>query len=87
MLKSSSINSILYPIDSEIFLNKSERNIQRINNKLDDYLKDPNEEQIHDIRTATRRLRATYQSLPNAIRNKKKLKEFVAKSKELFSTK
>ena len=85
MSKSSSINSILYPIDSEIFLNKSERNIQRVNNKLDDYLKDPNEEQIHDIRTATRRLRATYQSLPNSIRNKKRLKEFVAKSKEIFS--
>jgi len=85
MSKSSSINSILYPIDSETFLNKSERNIQRVNNKLDDYLKDPNEEQIHDIRTAVRRLRASNQALPNAIRNKKKLKEFVATSKELFS--
>jgi CHAD domain-containing protein len=85
MSKSHFINSILYPIDSEIFLNKSERNIQRVNNKLDDYLKDPNEEQIHDIRIAIRRLRSTYQVLPKAIRDKKKLKEFVAKSKELFS--
>ncbi|MGC2599330.1 MAG: hypothetical protein WA395_14525 [Nitrososphaeraceae archaeon] len=58
MSKSSSIDNILYPIDSETCLNKSERNIQRVNNKLDDYLKDPNEEQIHDIRTAIRRLRA-----------------------------
>src|SRR5215475_302616 len=85
MSKSHSINSILYPIDSETFLNKSERNIQRVNNKLDDYLKDPNEEQIHDIRTAVRRLRASNQALPKAIRNKKKLKKFVAISKELFS--
>ena len=85
MSKSHSINSILYPVDSKTFLNKSERNIQRVNNKLDDYLKDPNEEQIRDIRTAVRRLRAIYQALPKAIRNKKNIKEFVAKSKELFS--
>jgi CHAD domain-containing protein len=85
MSKSHSVNSILSPIESETFLNKSERNIQRVNNKLDDYLKDPNEEQIHDIRTAVRRLRASNQALPNAIRNKKDLMEFVAKSKELFS--
>ena len=85
MPKSSSFDNILYPIDSKEYLNKSERNIQRVNNKLDDYLKAPNEEHIHDIRTSIRRLRASYQSLPKSIRNKKKIKKFVAKSKELFS--
>ena len=85
MSKSSSFDNILYPIDSKEYLNKSERNIQRVNNKLDDYLKAPNEEHIHDIRTSIRRLRASYQSLPKSIRNKKKIKKFVAKSKELFS--
>jgi len=85
MTKSSSFDNILYPIDSKEYLNKSERNIQRVNNKLDDYLKAPNEEHIHDIRTSIRRLRASYQSLPKSIRNKKKIKKFVAKSKELFS--
>ena len=85
MSKSSSLDNILYPIDSKEYLNKSERNIQRVNNKLDDYLKAPNEEHIHDIRTSIRRLRASYQSLPKSIRNKKKIKKFVAKSKELFS--
>ena len=85
MSKSSYFDNILYPIDSKQYLNKSERNIQRVNNKLDDYLKAPNEEHIHDIRTSIRRLRASYQSLPKSIRNKKKIKKFVAKSKELFS--
>jgi len=85
MSKSHSISNILYPLDPETFLNKSERNIQRVNNKLDDYLKDPNEEQIHDIRTAVRRLRASNQTLPKTLRNKNELEEFVAKSKELFS--
>ena len=72
MPKSSSFDNILYPIDSKEYLNKSERNIQRVNNKLDDYLKAPNEEHIHDIRTSIRRLRASYQSLPKSIRNKQK---------------
>ena len=85
MSKYISINNILYAIDPKTYLDKSERNIQRVNNRLDVYLKDPNEEHIHDIRTSIRRLRASYQSLPKAIRNKKKMKEFVAKSKELFS--
>jgi CHAD domain-containing protein len=85
MSKSSSFDNILYPIDSKEYLNKSEQNIQRVNNKLDDYLKAPNEEHIHDIRTSIRRLRASYQSLPKSIRNKKKIEKFVAKSKELFS--
>lgn len=85
MSKSIFIDNILYAIDAKAYLNKSERNIQRVNNRLDEYLKDPNEEHIHDIRTAIRRLGASYQSLPKAIRNKKKMKEFVAKSKDLFS--
>ncbi|MGA9842474.1 MAG: CHAD domain-containing protein [Nitrososphaeraceae archaeon] len=85
MSKFISIDNILYAIDPKAYLNKSERNIQRVNNRLDEYLKAPNEEHIHDIRTAIRRLRASYQSLPKAIRNEKKMNEFVAKSKELFS--
>ena len=56
MSKSSSFDNILYPIDSEDYLNKSERNIQRVNNKLDDYLKAPNEEHIHDIRTVYQKI-------------------------------
>jgi CHAD domain-containing protein len=67
MSKFYSIDKILSPIDSETFLNRSEWNIQRVNNKYDDYLKDPNEEQIHDIRTAVRRLRASNQVLPKEI--------------------
>lgn len=85
MSKTPSINSVLHRIDFKTYLNKSERNIQRVSNRLDDYLKDPNEERIHDIRTSVRRLRASYQTLPKTVQNKKKIKEFVSKSKDLFS--
>ena len=33
-----------------------EENVKRIDDRLNDYIKDSNENNIHDIRTATRRL-------------------------------
>src|SRR5918995_7404630 len=72
--------------DSDVYLDKSERNIQRVSNKLDDYIKQPNEENIHDIRKAIRRLEASYRSLPSKkVRKKRAIKEYTECSKKLFS--
>lgn len=72
--------------DSHIYLDKSERNIQRVSNKLDDYIKEPNEENIHDIRKAIRRLEASYRSLPSKkVRKRGAIKEYAECSKRLFS--
>jgi len=71
--------------DCDTYLDKSERNIQRVSNKLDDYIKEPNEENIHDIRKAVRRLEASYRSLPSKkVRKKRVIREYVKYSKELF---
>lgn len=72
--------------DSYTYLDKSERNIQRVSNKLDDYIKEPTEENIHDIRKAIRRLEATYRSLPSKkLRMKRDIREYTEYSKRLFS--
>jgi CHAD domain-containing protein len=72
--------------DSDTYLDKSERNIQRVSNKLDDYIKEPNEENIHDIRKAVRRLEASYRSLPSKKARKERVtREFADCSKKLFS--
>ena len=72
--------------DSDAYLDKSERNIQRVSNKLDNYIKEPNEENIHDIRKAIRRLEASYRSLPSKkIRKKRAIREYTEYSKKLFS--
>ena len=72
--------------DSDTYLDKSERNIQRVSNKLDDYIKEPNEENIHDIRKAIRRLEASYRSLPSKkARKKRAIREYTEYSKKLFS--
>jgi CHAD domain-containing protein len=72
--------------DINTYLDKSERNIQRVNNKLDDYIKNPDAENIHDIRKAVRRLEASYRSLPSKkVRNKRVIREYAEYSKKLFS--
>ena len=71
-------------IDVKKFINACKRNISRVSNKLDEYLASPDEKNIHDIRTSIRRLDACYKSLPKKIRNKKKVRTYVDKSRELF---
>ena len=70
-------------INLDVFFDNYIHNIQKVGKRLDDYIKDPNEENIHDIRTAIRRLEASYSASPKQIR-KKRIKEYVIISKRLF---
>jgi CHAD domain-containing protein len=82
----ATVNDLHDSFDSHTYLDKSERNIQRVSNKLDDYIKKPTEENIHDIRKAIRRLEATYRSLPSKkLRTKRVIREYTEYSKKLFS--
>jgi|SRR5690349_24832129 CHAD domain-containing protein len=68
----------------EIHMDNCIRNIKRVYSKLEKYLENPSEENIHHMRTSLRRLEATYQSSPKKIRNKKKMKAFSDTGKQLF---
>lgn len=86
MAKATTVYDLNDSFDSHIYLDKSERNIQRVSNKLDDYIKEPNEENIHDIRKAIRRLEASYRSLPSKkVRKRGAIREYAEYSKRLFS--
>lgn len=63
---------------------KMEENVKRVDNKVNDYIKDSNENNIHDIRTAVRRLDASFRSLPKMLRKKHKICKYVTTSKRLF---
>jgi CHAD domain-containing protein len=63
---------------------KMEENLKRVDNRVDDYIKDSNENNIHDIRTAVRRLDASYRSLPKHMRRKNKINKYMGTSKRLF---
>jgi CHAD domain-containing protein len=52
--------------------------------KLDDYIKNPNDENIHDIRVAVRRLESAYQVFPKSARKSEKMKNYVKQAKLLF---
>ena len=66
------------------FVTKMEENVKRVDDRLNDYIKDSNENNIHDIRTATRRLDASFTSLPKKMRRKTKIRKYVTTSKQLF---
>ncbi|MGD2106571.1 MAG: CHAD domain-containing protein [Nitrosopumilaceae archaeon] len=51
--------------------------------RLDEFLKEPGEKQIHDLRTAIRRLEAVYFILPNSCK-RKKTDNFVSSYKSVF---
>lgn len=51
--------------------------------RLEDYLNDQGEKQIHDLRTSIRRLEATYLIFPNSFK-RKKTDNFVSAYKSLF---
>ncbi len=66
------------------FVTKMEENVDRVDNRVNDYIKDSNENNIHDVRTAIRRLDASFRSLPKNLRKKNEIYNFVKTSKRLF---
>jgi CHAD domain-containing protein len=70
-------------IDLGVFIDNYIHNVQKVDKRLDEYIKDPNKDNIHDIRTAIRRLEASYSASPKQIR-RKRMKKYVDSSKHLF---
>lgn len=67
------------------YLTKLHENIQRVNRRITKYVKDPNEKQIHDLRTSIRRLDAAFSTLPKKYRNAlSPLSQYVLTCKKLF---
>lgn len=66
------------------FLTRLSENLQRVNNRVSKYVKAPNAKNIHDVRTAIRRLNATSQILPRKSRGRSSLSDYVQKCKEFF---
>lgn len=66
------------------FLTRLNENLERVNNRVSKYLKNPNAKQIHDVRTAIRRLDATYVILPKKNRSGSSLSDYILKCKEFF---
>lgn len=66
------------------FLTKLHESLQRVNNRIKKYLKDPKAKNIHDLRTSIRRLDAAYSTLPKKYRTGLSLSTYILSCKELF---
>ena len=66
------------------FLTNLNENLQKVNNRINKYLNKTTAKKIHDVRTAIRRLDATFSTLPKKYRNGSSLSKYVSQCKELF---
>ncbi len=71
-------------INKNIFCKKFKKIVGNFNQKLDKYMTDSNDENIHDIRVSIRRLETAYKILPKSVRKQKKMKKYVKQAKKLF---
>ncbi len=71
-------------ISKNTFLKKFKKISDNFCQKLEKYIVDSNDENIHDIRVSIRRLETSYKILPNNIRKQKKMKSYLKQAKKLF---
>ena len=71
-------------ISPKPFVKTLQENMQRVDKRVNDYLADSNEVNIHDIRTAIRRVDASFMSLPKNVRKKNRAYNYTTVSKRLF---
>jgi CHAD domain-containing protein len=71
-------------LDKKVFLKKFEKVSKNFYQKLHEYISNPNDENIHDIRVSIRRLESAYQILPKNARKQDRVKEYVKQAKKLF---
>lgn len=72
-----------YP-EKELLVKQFKKIINTFTKKLDEYIKDPNEDNIHDIRIAIRRMESAYRILPKKNREDEEIKNYLKEAKTLF---
>jgi CHAD domain-containing protein len=71
-------------ITRESFAKRYNEFAKALTRRVKAYLRDPNPENVHRLRTATRRLQAAFMLLPKTTRNEKKAEKAMARIKELM---
>jgi CHAD domain-containing protein len=74
----------MYEFVPKDYFEKFDKIITRSNERLSKYQTDPNEENVHNVRTAIRRLDAAYKILPKKIKQRQEILRFIRLRKEFF---
>ncbi len=69
---------------SKPFLLKLQENIQRVDKRIDDYIDDSSDTNIHNIRTSIRRLDASFRTLPKKARKGNRIRNYIKQCRLLF---
>ena len=71
-------------LDKKIFLKKFEKILDNFYQKLQDYIKNPNDENIHDIRVGIRRLEAAHRDTSKKNTKERRDRKLYKTSKDAF---
>jgi CHAD domain-containing protein len=71
-------------ITNDSFAKRYNEFAKALTRRVKAYLRDPNPENVHRLRTATRRLQAAFALLPKTMRNEKKAQKAMARVRELM---
>jgi CHAD domain-containing protein len=73
-----------YSISPKEFVRKFGKNVGRVSKRVREYVDEQSEDNIHDARTAIRRLESSFRLLPKKLRKKQRIRNYVIQCKELF---
>ncbi len=76
----------MHEFKTEYYFEQLDKNLSKTSERLSAYLQDPNEKNVHDVRTSIRRLDAAFKILPKKIRQKTKIKKFASELRKFFKT-
>jgi len=76
----------MHEFKTEYYFEQFNKYLSKTNERLSAYTQDPNEENVHGVRTSIRRLDAAFKILPKKTKQKAKLRKFMSEIKEFFKT-
>ena len=68
---------------AKTFLEKYNARVDKVEKRLQSYVENPDEDNVHDLRTATRRMVAALDALPKELRNEDKTQAFLGAFRKL----
>lgn len=76
----------MHEFKTEYYFEQLNKNLTKTSERLSAYLQDPNEKNVHDVRTSIRRLDAAFKILPKKTRQKAKMKKLASELRKFFKT-
>jgi CHAD domain-containing protein len=74
----------MYKLEPKTYFVALNDSVQKVNNRLEKYLEESSEENVHSVRIAIRKIESAWSILPKKIRQKRKIRKFIQLHKKFF---